>query len=270
MGGEALMGLQATHDPLRFVLPLTPALCVGERASQFMFGGVGLASAIAAMEQAAGRPCVWATAQYLSYARPPELVDVDVALVVAGNSVTQARAISHVGEREVLTVNAALGSRDVALSQQWAVAPDVPPPEDCPAPPPWPGSHPEDIHSRIERRIAKGRFGPERRVGGSSSDGHAVMWARPSGGETIDSAVVAIVADFVPSAIGHALGRNAGGNSLDNTVRFRAVVPTDWLLCDIRIHGVHAGFAHGRMHIFARDGTLIASASQSVILRVHD
>ncbi|MDQ1356726.1 MAG: hypothetical protein QOG44_1099, partial [Acidimicrobiaceae bacterium] len=33
-----------------------------------MFGGCGLAAGVAAMEHASGRPAIWATAQYLSYA----------------------------------------------------------------------------------------------------------------------------------------------------------------------------------------------------------
>ena len=70
--------LRATHNPHRWHLPLTPELCVGPPGQMFMFGGVGLASAIAAMEGTTGRPLIWATAQYLSYARPPSVVDLDV------------------------------------------------------------------------------------------------------------------------------------------------------------------------------------------------
>ena len=65
-------------------------------------------------------------------------------------------------------------------------------------------------------------------------------------------------------------GRDAGGNSLDNSIRFHRVVETRWLLCDVQIHGVANGFAHGRMHIFAETGELIATASQSLILRLWD
>ena len=39
----------------------------------FMFGGVGLAAAVGAMERTCERPVIWATAQYLSYARPPSV-----------------------------------------------------------------------------------------------------------------------------------------------------------------------------------------------------
>ena len=270
MSGEALMGLTGTHNPNRFTLPVTDALCVGPAAKPFLFGGVGLASAVAAMERVTGRPCVWAAAQYLSYARPPDVVDIDVRVVVPGHSVSQARATAHVADREILTVNGAFGARDVPLTAQWAQPPAVPAPEHCPPPEPWPGEHAGNINSRIERRVAKGRFGADREVGGPAPDGQTILWARPSGGEAIDAAVVAIVADYLPGAIGHALGRNAGGNSLDNTIRFGRLVPTDWLLCDIRIHAAANGFAHGRMHIFGVDGTLIATASQSVILRVFE
>ncbi len=54
---------------------------------------------------------MWATAQYLSYANPPSIMDIDVTIAVAGKQVTQARAVGHVGDREILTVNAALGQR---------------------------------------------------------------------------------------------------------------------------------------------------------------
>jgi acyl-CoA thioesterase-2 len=87
---------------------------------------------------------------------------------------------------------------------------------------------------------------------------------------TIDASMLAIMADHVPSGIGNALGQNAGGNSLDNTLRIRRIVPTEWVLCDIRILGVHGGFGHGAMYLFAQDGELMATASQSLIVRVRE
>ena len=73
---------------------------------------------------------VWATAQYLSYAEPPSIMDVDVTIAVAGRQTTQARAVGHVGNREILTVNAALGSRPLDAEAQWTRRPDVPPPDE--------------------------------------------------------------------------------------------------------------------------------------------
>ena len=80
--------------------------------------------------------------------------------------------------------------------------------------------------------------------------------------------MLAIFADYVPSAIGPALGEmNTGSSSLDNTLRIRHVVPTRWVFCDVAISGLHAGFAHGDMRLFAENGELMATASQSMVVR---
>jgi acyl-CoA thioesterase len=233
-----------------------------------MFGGVGLASAVAAMERTCGRPLIWATAQYLSYARPPNVVDLDVWIPAQGKYNTQARVIGHVDDKEILTVNAALGARPSELSQQWLEKPDAPPPEDCEPTEHWRGSE-EGLHSRIEVRVARGRYGQDR-LGNPQPDGRTLLWIRPREDFPVDSSMLAIMADFVPSGLGAALGKNAGGNSLDNTLRIRRIVPTDWVLCDIHMLAMHGGFAHGAMHLFARDGELMATASQSLIVRVRD
>lgn len=264
------INLQGTHNKNRWVLPVTPELCVGPKDRAFLFGGVGLASAVMAMEKTTERPAVWATAQYLSYARLPAMVDLDVVVPVHGNYNSQARVISHVGDKEVLTVNAALGARPNEISAFWAEMPkDLPPPEDC-APRPRHARHKNGgLHDHMDVRIVKGRYGIGKSDGEYSEDGHVQLWARLKD-SPIDSAALCVIADFVPSAVSNAIGREAGGNSLDNTIRFRRIVPTDWVLCDIQIHGIHGGFVHGRMHLFSQDGELMASASQSLILRYHD
>lgn len=266
----SLVQIQPTHNPFRYTLAIEPQLTVGPPGKAFMFGGVGLAASIAALEATTQRPTIWATAQYLSYARPPSVLDLDVLVPVSGKHTSQARVIAHVADTEILTVNAALGSRPGDISEQWAIAPNAPPPEDCPIREHGWARDGVDLHSMFEERAVKGRFGLERN-GSASDDGHALIWVKPKDDATpIDRVMLAVIADFLPSGIGSALGRHAGGNSLDNTIRIRGLVDTDWVLCDIRIHAVHGGFGHGRMHLFARDGTLLATASQSLIIRVHD
>ena len=260
--------LRATHNPHRWFMPVEPGICVGPPGNLFMFGGIGLASAVAAMERTCQRPLIWATAQYLSYARPGSIVDIDVWTPVEGKYNTQARVVSHVDDKEIITVNAALGKRDSPYSQHWTDRPEAPPPEDCDASEHWRASG-EGLHTRMEVRVVKGRRGKDRE-GHPEADGRSLMWARPREGYAIDSTMLAIMADFVPQGIGAALGKNAGGNSLDNTLRIRPIVPTDWVLCDIRIVGVHGGFGHGVMYLWSQDGELMASASQSVIVRVRD
>ena len=75
------------------------------------------------------------------------------------------------------------------------------------------------------------------------------------------------VLSFVPMGVGQGLGVRGGGNSLDNTLRVGHLCPTEWVLLDIRVHMVQRGFGHGLVHMFAEDGTLLATASQSCIVR---
>ena len=115
-------------------------------------------------------------------------------------------------------------------------------------------------------RIAKGRDLDE--LDGTPGDGQTIMWVRiKSLVDGIDAAALGILGDFVPMAAGQALGLRAGGNSLDNTLRVVRLVPTEWVLLDIRIHAIDRGFAHGLVHMFAENGTLMATASQSCIVR---
>ena len=78
-----------------------------------------------------------------------------------------------------------------------------------------------------------------------------------------------MIGDFVPFGIGQALGVRAGGNSLDNTLRVAHRVPTEWVLADVRVHAIADGFGHGLVHLWAEDGTLLGTASQSTIVRSH-
>ena len=205
---------------------------------------------------------MWAAAQYLSYARPPALLDLDVVVPVAGRHSSQARVTGHVGDTEILTVNAALGSRPPELIVQWGAAPQVALPDDCPPLDNGWVSADDDIRSRIDLRTASVRDG--------STGGRSLLWARRRDGGAADRVTLAVFADFLPSGIGAALGRRAGGNSLDNSIRFVRSVPTDWVLLDTQIDGIADGFGHGRMLLYASDGTLLATASQSLIVRVRD
>jgi acyl-CoA thioesterase len=46
--------------------------------------------------------------------------------------------------------------------------------------------------------------------------------------------------------------------------------PTEWVLGDITIIATANGFAHGAIRLFADGGRLLATASQSMILRYRD
>lgn len=257
------LGLERESRHGRWCIPDISSLTTG---GGFLFGGAGLGAAVAAMEGTAGRPLVWATAQYLSFAKPPEVVRFDVTLVVEGNASTQARCVATVGEREILTVNGALGARDVDLGGQWAAMPDVPPPSACPPREDRP-RHVDTIMQRIETRVALGR---QRSAldGTPSPDGRSALWARVPALEP-SAALLGLLGDYVPHGVGQALGRHAGGRSLDNTIRVARIVPTEWVLLDIRVSAVAAGYGHGLVHLWAEDGTLLGTASQTCAVRQH-
>jgi acyl-CoA thioesterase II len=265
MDARKWLGLEPTHNPVRWVLPVTPAISA---PAPFLFGGCALGAAIAAMEHTSQRPVIWATAQYLSYARPPSVLDIDVTLAASGRHVTQARVVGHVADAEILTVNAALGTRDLDTEAIWVTRPDVARPEDSPARPPRTASG-GSIHDRIDVRLANARSWDDL-DGRPMPEGRSAVWARmPDLLDLSSGASLAILGDYVPFGIGQALGRAGGGNrSLDNTLRVYRLVPTEWVLLDIRIHAVAHGFGHGVVHLWADDGTLLATASQSTIVGV--
>jgi acyl-CoA thioesterase len=218
------------------------------------------------MEQLTGRPCIWATAQFLSYAQPPSIVQFDAVEVVRGHNISQARVLARVGDTEILTVLGALGHRPLDLEGQWAVMPDVPGPLDSP-PRPMLAHHEGRISSRLDAKLARGR--PPWDLDGHQAGDNAALWVRVPEMLELSAAALAIIGDFVPFGIGQALGKRAGGNSLDNTLRVAHRVPaTDWVLADVRVSAVADGFGHGLVHLWSEDGTLLGTASQSSIVRV--
>lgn len=262
MDAVAWLGLEPTDDPMRWRLPVTPGIST---MGDFLFGGCALGAAIGSLEGATGRPIIWATAQYLSYARPGTVMDIDIRVPQSGRQTTQARAVGHVGDTEILTVNAALGSRSLELSGQWAERPDVPLPDECP-PRGYRAEHANTLMARMDQRLALGREMDEL-DGTPTDDGRCALWVRMPELLEMSGAALAILGDYVPFGIGQALGLRAGGNSLDNTLRLERLVPTDWVLLDVRVHAVAHGYGHGLVHLWAEDGTLLATASQSTIVR---
>ena len=261
MDARTFFGLEPTSDRTKWRMEVVRGLTSGTGA---LFGGCGLGACIEVMEQVTGRPCIWATAQFLSYARPPAVLDLDVNEVVRGNSISQTRVIAHVGDTEILTVVGALGHRPLPLDGQWASRADVPPPADC-EPRPMMNRHVGTISDRLDARLANAR--PYWEFPGAQGSGNAALWIRMPEVLETTAAALAIIGDFVPFGIGQALGQRAGGNSLDNTLRVAHRVPTEWVLADVRVHAVADGFGHGLVHLWSDNGTLLGTVSQSTIVR---
>lgn len=255
------LGLKTTDDPLRWRLPVTPAVST---PGSFLYGGCGLAAAIVALEVASGRPTVWATAQYLTYAPTGTTLDWEVILPASGRHTTQGRAIGRLGTQEVLTVNAALGHQDLDLEGTWVTPPSVPPPAECPLQeiPAW---FTDSVLQRVEHRLAHGRLFSE--LDGSPGDPRSSFWARVPGHLDPSASTLAVIGDYVSGGVSQPLGVRTMGRSLDNTLRVARLAPTEWVLCDIHMHALANGFAQGLAYLWAEDGTLLATASQSISVR---
>lgn len=239
---------------------------VVERATgngRLLFGGVGLAACIVALEDASGRPVVWATGQYVARLEAPAVLDLDAALLAAGHFVTQGRVRAWSGSHDVLTVIGAAGRRSGATTQALIECSAAPPPDDCE--PVLRHIDGVSIHDHVELRRVRGMFGFNGQ-GAPSGDGRTLLWARMPD-VVHDAPGLALMADYMASAVGNAIGMTAHCTSLDNTIRFPCATPADapeWVLCESQIDAVDGGIAHGSCHMWSEHGQLLAVASQSM------
>jgi len=255
------LGLEPSQSPSRWHLPIKPHISVRER---FLFGGAGLAAATTALENATGRPLVWATAQYLDFAPVGATMDLDVHLSVTGQRTSQGRVIGRVGDREIITVIGALGRRDLDLDITWPTAPAARTPEECTSrhydyEADSLGKH---LDLRFARTTLEDRGGPT-----GHGAGRVCLWARPPDELQNSAATLSVLGDFVPMGIAIMATEPVTSNSLDNTLRILEVNPSEWYLLDIDAAGIRNGFGHGQLRIWDERGRLQAVASQSVVVR---
>ncbi|MFT6517163.1 MAG: acyl-CoA thioesterase [Candidatus Azotimanducaceae bacterium] len=250
-------------ETLQWRLPVVPKT-TGGRGS--LFGGVGLAAGVIALQQATDKPIIWATGQYLSITQQPAMLDLEVLLPAIGRNVTQGRVVGHLGDKEIITILGACGARPNVAQGMWQTMPDAPAPHDC-----EPVAHdPEtdSLHLHVDVRVARGMYGFSG-TGTPSGDDRSMLWVRMPEVEH-DAGALAIIADYMPSALGNALGNVTSCTSIDNTIRFANMVPSEWILCDNRIEFIGNGFGYGSVNMWSQSGEMLATASQSMIVRVPE
>ncbi len=262
-----LFRLDAADVPNRFAWTPSSTVLTPARTVQ---GGAGLGAATEAMERVTGRPTIWATAQYLSFAAETDPIDIEVNVEVSGHNTAQARCTLSRDGREILTAHAALGRRDLDLAGVWSAPPDVASPEDCPRYRFFEHGH-GHLGDLVDIRLASGRQLDEIGDTGARGDGSFAIWMRAwsDADHLVTTPELAFIGDFMPLGYADAIGQPFAGNSLDNTLRVGRSGRTDWILLATHVDQVANGFGHGRANLWGQDGTLLGSVSQSSIMRVH-
>jgi len=257
-----LLGLRPTDDAHRWQQVVGPAVSTPSGALQ---GGAALAAAIEAAQGTTGRPVKWATAQFASHVSSGSVVDIDLTIPVEGVHLSQARAVMRCAESEVLTMLAAVGERPFPHHGVWPVPPVVPPPEECPERVvPGPTTH--SMLQTFDRRSAIGRSYNE--VDGHPGPGRSASWFRlPGGRRNVSAGDLAVLGDFLMLEFADALGVACTGASLDNTVRIANLAATEWVLLDASIHAVAGGLGYGQAHLWSREGGLLGTTSQTLVIR---
>jgi acyl-CoA thioesterase len=122
-----------------------------------------------------------------------------------------------------------------------------------------------------EFRLARGRQLDDIERCPVPGDGSFAIWVRCWGDDAHAVTVpdLSFIGDYMPLAFADALGKPYAGNSLDNTIRVGDLTTTGWVLLSCHVDQVARGFGHGRAEMWAQDGTLLGSVSQSAVLRPH-
>lgn len=217
-----------------------------------LYGGAGLSVMIAVTEAETDRDVLWSTVQFVGSADVGERIECQLEVLAAGRRTSQVRMTASVGDRIVLAGLGAAGlPPDGAVDGQMPAMPSVPSPDDAVA---WghPGGGGGDA-----ARTGWLQFIELRQASESGS-----VWARCNLGSHT-RASIAFVADMVPTSVVRAVGMVGGGTSLDNSARFGALVPTEWVLVDMDPWLASGGYLHGGARIWAQDGTLLGVASQT-------
>ncbi len=265
----ALFGLQRTDDS-HWSFELTRRLA---RLDGVLYGGTALGVAVLLGEVATDRSAIWSTVQFISGAsKPGDRLDCKVEVLAEGHRTAQVRVTGFgVGGVELFCAVGATGHmRPGKLEGVWQTPPRSLPPEEC-------ERHRFPLADRLlspemREHLASNERLQDIRVGVPTDGyepppGEMLLWTCVNG-RTLTPAMLGYVADLVPMSLGLASGRRpAAGTSIDNTVRFGDVPgDDDWVLAQLDPHLATGGYGHGTVHLWTRDGRLLATGTQTATM----
>lgn len=260
----ALLELTPGAPPGSWRTTVPQHLCVGSGERTFLFGGIALAACIEAMERECGAPALYAAGQFLSAARAGD--ELRFSARGEGGSLRQCSFEADRDGPVFLRGIGGCGRRGEATTHQGTLAPALPAPPDCPERS-VARLLSSNIQALLEFRLAAGVL-PDRAGWTAPGGQDLACWVRARDGSPLDRRLLAVMADCAALAVPGALGRPASGSSLDNTIRFTAPPQGEWALAATRVEAVRDGLVHTRTRLFAQDGTLLALASQTMVLRL--
>jgi acyl-CoA thioesterase len=270
---------------------LVPAAAPGEfhftvrnhlaRLDRHLYGGTAIGVSICAVETLTGNHAQWMTTQFVATAPPDADITVVAEVLAPGRQTQQVRVTGLDAHGTVMF--ASLGATGRALTDGihgvFENPPRVTPPEDSAA-----VRGPFDLIARaiglttqLTEIPASVGFvsvlefrAPDILEHPDPGPGRLCAWVRRRDGVPLSPALLSFVADMVPVSVAAASETMAFGTSLDNTIRIGEQEPTEWALVDLRPHLAGGAYAHGAAHLWSETGHLLATASQSAILRVMD
>lgn len=236
-------------------LPLGPAQT---RPDGALYGGAATSAAVVAMEAATQRDILWVTTQFVSPAHVGDVIDYDVRVLAKGRRVAQLQLVARARNDLVFcALGATAVPRPGGLTGQYESMPTVASPDQSVAHLGRPDitDLPDGYHTRtefLEAPMAPGH-----------PPGAMAMWARLVSGSDLTPAAIAYLADIVPVAVARGAGKVGAGISLDNSMRFGPIVPTQRVLLELRGHMASGGFGHASLTAWTPDGTIVATGSQT-------
>ena len=260
----------------RFTFDVVEHLC---RIDGLLYGGAAIGASMTVAAELTGRPTLWMTTQFVSSVSQGVTVSVDVEILAVGRRTAQVRVTGIAPDGNV--VFASLGATGThkpdGLTGNFDAAPTVGSPHEATplgnpfsrladaagielAVPPEPRGFAVAVESRQ----------PEVRHHPDAGAGRECLWLRRRDGRRLTPAVVAYLADLVPSSVARAAGRIGGGTSLDNTFRVGTWRDTEWVLLDLRPHFAVGGYGTGTALLWSGNGELLATASQTASMVLFD
>jgi acyl-CoA thioesterase-2 len=232
-----------------------PRFCSGDGR---LFGGVGVAAAVAAAEATVGAPLNWASARFLRPIGVGEAISISVDTTDDGRRVTQARVVTNVHGRPAVEMLCALGANG-SSGHFVSVSPaDVPPPDECP-PRQYRHPAPDSIATTLDVRVAPLLSDERPRT--------TVLWARIPDLVEPSAGLMAILADHVPFAVMRTHPDVERVSSIDNGLRIVQRRFSPWTQLDVSVDAIAGGLAHGSVRVWSQDGQLLALAAQTVLVR---